>query len=199
VGVGGSIGEHHGTPAAPQLPRVATWSGLPYFAFRSDGTATGTAVANGQTRRLVPQASWHAGPLGAYAEYVLTSDEVAGHSLRGEGWSVVASIVPTGEPSVPLHYVIPTHDFDLSKGELGAVELTASVGSLRMDAGPAAIEVSPVAASRLTRAVAGGVNWYPNLGVRVMVDVSHTEFSPYPGLATPPDETVLVARLQVVL
>ncbi len=47
--------------------------------------------------------------------------------------------------------------------------------------------------------VAAGLNWYPNLGVRVMLDGEHTSFVPVAGFASLPDETLVVGRFQVVL
>jgi hypothetical protein len=199
LGVGVIGGVHHGTPGAPQLPKLNTWGGLTYFAYRNDGSAAGSAVAAGASLRLVPQMSWHGGPVSAYAEYVRASDDVSGGQVHADAWEVVASTVLTGEDSVPLHYVIPAHDFDANQGRLGAVELTVSVGSLRIDAGRAANQVSRTAATRLARGVACGVNWYPNLGVRAMLDLSRTTLTPFAGAAPLPSETILVARLQVVL
>jgi hypothetical protein len=51
----------------------------------------------------------------------------------------------------------------------------------------------------LTRSVGGAVNWYPNLGVRVMVDAQHTTFEALPGTTPIADETLIVGRFQVVL
>ena len=68
-----------------------------------------------------------------------------------EAQDVVASAVPTGEDLVPLHYVVPTHDFDVTEGHLGAIEVTASVGSLRIDTGAAKNQLSPASATRLAR------------------------------------------------
>ena len=96
-------------------------------------------------------------------------------------------------------YVIPAHDFDASQGRLGAIELTVSAGSLSIDAGRAANQVSRTAATRLGRSGACGVNWYPNLGVRVMLDFSHTTLTPFTRAVSLPSESILVARLQVVL
>jgi phosphate-selective porin OprO/OprP len=199
VGFGMSDGVHAGSVASPQLPKLATWGGIAYLGYKNDGTAAGTALATGHATRFVPQASWHSGPVSAYGEYVRGFDDVAGSRVDYDGLGVVATVVPTGEDSVPLHYVVPRYDFAPAAGHWGALELTATIGGVRVSPGGAAASVSSAAGSRLTRAVGGGINWYPNLGVRVMVDAEHTTFEPLPGTSPIPGETLVVGRFQVVL
>ncbi len=199
VGFGFSDGIHTGSVASPELPRLSTWGGIPYLGYKNDGTASGTALATGHSTRFVPQASWHAGPVSAYAEYVRGFDDVADSRVFYDGLGAVATVVPTGEDSVPLHYVVPRHDFAPAAGYWGALELTATVGGVRVSPGGASAAIAPSTGARLTRALGGGVNWYPNLGVRVMVDAEYTNFQPLLGANAIPDEALIVGRFQVVL
>ncbi len=199
LGIGGADGTHHGTLAAPELPKLSTWGGIGYFGYASSGTAKGTALASGSSARLVPQASWHEGPVSAYGEYVHGFDDVAGSRASYDALGVVATVVPTGEDATPLHYVIPAHNFAPALGHWGALELAATIGGVDVDPGGAVASVSHAAGSRRTRTVGGGINWYPNLGVRVMVDAQRTSFETLPTAAPIPDETLVVGRFQVVL
>jgi hypothetical protein len=193
-GVGGGGGAHHGTSTNPELPILATWGGVKYFAYRSDLLSTGDAY------RFVPQASWHAGPVSAYAEYARTLDHVAGAAVVSSAWGVVATLVLTGEHATPLHYVVPAHNLGVRRGYLGAFELVAGGGALDVrDDGQLATRVDPGAATRGARTASGGINWYPNLGVRVMIDAEHTWFASMAASPTLPAETLLVGRFQVVL
>jgi hypothetical protein len=199
LGVGAADGTHRGSVADPQLPKLSTWDGIAYYGYANSGAASGTALATGASARFVPQASWHEGPVSAYAEYLRGFDDVSGSRVWYDALGVVATVVPTGEDAVPLHYVIPAHDFAPTLGHWGALELVATVGGVAVSPGGALAAVSDAAGSRLTRSVGGAVNWYPNLGVRVMVDAQHTTFEALPGTTPIADETLIVGRFQVVL
>ncbi len=199
LGIGGSFGTHTGTVRSPQLPKLSTWGGITYFGFANSGAANGTALATGTSARLVPQASWHEGPVSAYGEYVHGFDDVAGARVTHDALGAVATVVLTGEDALPLHYVVPAHELSPARGTWGALELAATLGGLDVSPGGAAGSVAHATGSRRTRTVGGGINWYPNLGVRVMVDAQHTAFEALPGTAPIPDETLLVGRFQVVL
>jgi hypothetical protein len=132
-----------------------------------------TVVSTGLTYRLVPQISWHAGPYAAYGEFAFTSDEANGLRVASSAWSAVATAVLTGESALPLHYVIPRHALDLRAGHPGAIEIAMGVGSLDIrDDGQLATLVDPNAAMRGARLYTG-VNWYPVVNVRAMVDIEH--------------------------
>jgi len=52
LGAGGTIGEEHGTAAASALASYRTPGQNVFFAYRSDGTAAGTSVADGRRWRI---------------------------------------------------------------------------------------------------------------------------------------------------
>jgi hypothetical protein len=133
----------------------------------------------------------------AYAEYARTVDRAAGQEIRAQAWSAVVAVVATGEDSVPLHYVVPRHNLDFHQCWFGAVEIVGSAGRLYVDA-PSSL-VSPVAAARRVESYAGGLNWYPTMAVRVMLDVEFTRLFSLPQLASAADELLFVGRLQLVL
>jgi phosphate-selective porin len=200
LGVGASGGSHSGTQANPELPQLSTWAGQAYFGYRTGTAAGSSVVASGDTYRLVPQASWHAGPVSAYAELARTEDHASSALVVSTAWAAVVTAVVTGEGALPLHYVVPAHDFSLRAGHAGAFELVASGGSLDVrDEGQLTARISPTSAMRTARTYAVGLNWYPNLGVRVMLDAERTTFVAPSPFAALPDETLLVGRFQVVV
>ena len=79
VGVGGAVGEEHGTPTASALTTYKTPGQNTFFSYRNDATAAGSAVANGRRWRVSPQAYWHYGPVGLLGEWV---EVVAGGDPR---------------------------------------------------------------------------------------------------------------------
>jgi phosphate-selective porin len=194
VGVGGSGGSHRGTATSPQVLSLSTWGGVRYFGYQSG------VVSTGDTLRLVPQASWHSGPVSVYGELARTYDHVAGAGVTSSAWGAVATAVLTGERAAPLHAVVPARNLDLSRGHLGALELVAGGGALDvLDQGQLAARVDPKAAMRGGRMMAWGINWYPNASLRITVDLEHTWFVPLASLPALSYETLLVGRLQVVL
>jgi phosphate-selective porin len=199
-GAGGSDGTHHGTATNPELPQLVSWSGHAYFAYRT-GTAPGTTVVStGETYRVVPQVSWHAGPLSAYAELAFTRDHADGALVTSTAWGTVVTAVLTGENALPLHYVVPAHNFSTRTGYIGALEVVAGGGALDVrDDGQLAARLAANAAMRAARTYELGLNWYPNLGVRVMLDAERTRFLPIATVPSFPDENLIVGRFQVVL
>jgi phosphate-selective porin OprO/OprP len=200
LGFGASAGAHSGAQANPELPAFGTWAGRTYFAYRT-GTAAGSSiVCTGETYRMVPQVSWHAGPVSAYVELARTQDHAGGAVVTTDAGSAVLTLVLTGERSIPLHYAIPAENLDFSRGYAGAFELVAGGGALEVrDDGQLASRVAPTAAMKGATTIAGGLNWYPNLGVRVMLDGEHTSFTPVAGFSALRDENLIVGRFQVVL
>jgi phosphate-selective porin len=177
-----------------------SWGGHAYLSYRVGSTPETTIVATAQTYRLVPQVSWHAGSFSAYTELARTIDHAGGALIVSTAWAVVLTAVLTGERALPLHYVVPDHNFSARSGHIGALEIVAGGGVLNVhDNGELATRLSPAAAMHAARMLTLGLNWYPNLGVRVMVDVERTTFSPIATALTFPDETLIVCRFQVVL
>jgi phosphate-selective porin len=200
IGVGASAGRHLGTLANPELPRLTTWGGRTYFAYRVGTTVDTTVVATGPTYRVVPQASWHSGPVSVYAEAARTVDHVGGARVVSTAWSAVATAVLTGEPAIPLHYVVPSHDLDFEGGSPGAFELVVGAGAIDIDdEGQLGMLVDPNSAMRAARTISGGINWYPSINVRAMLDLEHTTFTAISSVPTAPAETLLVGRFQLVL
>jgi phosphate-selective porin OprO and OprP len=197
VGFGASTGEHRGVTSAPNLPILRTYGNQVFFSYRAD--TSGTALADGRVTRLVPHATWAWGPVAAYADYVHVIDHVAGATVWTDGWSVIPSIVLTGENASPLSFIMPKHPFDLAKHQLGTILITGGVGSIRVSDDAFAGAANPEAAMQRATVCGGGVNWYPFAGIAVLVDYGYMRFTPYGGYPARPTEQTMIARLEMAM
>ena len=157
------VGASRGTQTGA-LPTLRTSIGQAYFAY-----ATGTA-ADGDRSRITPAVFIYSGRLGAFAEYVRSSAEVARNGARTaiahQAWGVTGSYVLTGEPTSDRG-VRPRQPFDPAAGHWGALQVVARYGELTVDddlfdAGLAAANASPRA-----RQLTVGANWYPHTYIKV--------------------------------
>jgi len=203
LGVAGSAGNQSGTAAAPNLPAYKTGGQANFFAFRSDATAAGTAVAAGRHTRLSPQLYWYAGPFGLLAEYVESRQRVARAATSGniaadvkaDAWQVALSYVLGGRAS--YRGALPDHPFDPAAHRFGAVELAARYNVLAVGDEAFPLFANPASSARRAAAWAVGANWYLNRGVKWMLDYEQTTFRGGAASGNRPDEKALLGRLQV--
>lgn len=185
--IGGSVGTQAGA-----LPSFRTSVGQVYFAY-----AAGTA-ASGDRRRVTPAVFYYHKSLGAFAEYMRTTQEVSragnGYDVTNDGWDITGSYVLTGEPASDRG-VHPAHPFDPSTGQWGALQLVARYSELHID--PVTFEhgLAASGASGKAAAFAVGANWYPVTVMKYYVMFEHTNFSG--GASSRVDEDVLVFRVQL--
>ena len=192
-GLGFQIGGSVGSQAGP-LPSFRTSVGQVYFAY-----ATGTAAA-GDRRRVTPAVFYYYKSLGAFAEYMRTTQEVSrtgkNYDLTNDGWDVTGSYVLTGEPTSDRG-VRPAHPFDPSAGQWGALQIVARYSELQFD--PVTFEhgLAASAASGKAAAFAVGANWYPATVMKYYVMLERTKFSD--GASARPAEHILIFRVQLSL
>lgn len=156
------------------LPTLRTTAQAAYFQFASGTTADGNRF------RLAPQASFTAGPVAGFAEYVLNDQAVvrggADDKVRLSAWTVTGAWLLTGEKA-SLGAITPKRSFDPQKGGRGAWELKARVSAF--DAEDAVFDggyADPTRAARKALAVGVGLNWYLTRNVRTMFDYERTTF-----------------------
>src|SRR5260370_19852545 len=113
-------------------------------------------------------------------------------------WSVIPTLVLTGERASPLSFIVPARPFDLGKGHLGAVELVAGIGNLRVGSSAFPGVANPASAMQGFRVYGLGLNRLPLTGMAVLINYGHQGFTAASGAPDPPNEDTLVARLQVV-
>lgn len=208
-GFGGSYGRRQGSPAVPLTGTLRTLGGRPYFATLADAAnpAAGTVFANtvyakGKVVRLVPQLAYTAGPVSLYGEYIRLTEELnkggERRALTHQSAHGVLAVVLTGEDAVLLDIVSPKRPFDLSRGQLGALELTAHAEYVKLDDDSFPVFASAARSAASASAFGGGINWIVNDLIRFMVDYEHTTFTAPAGAKKLKPENLLGARLQAL-
>lgn len=203
VGVAFSAGRTSGTTTATGLPSYRSAGNQTFFSYRSDSTAAGTAIADGTRRRIAPQASLYAGPLGLIAEWTRSEQEVARGTARAtlanEGWQVALAWVATGE-RMSERGVAPRRPFALGKGH-GALALAARAGMLTVDSGAFPLFADPTRAAHRAVNLGASANWILNRNVKLVLDVERTAFDGGDKLGTTAvdreTEQVLLGRIQL--
>ena len=200
VGAGGTVGEEHGTATAAALASYRTPGQNVFFAYRSDGTAAGTAVANGHRWRISPQAYWHIGPLGLLGEWIKSSQVVTRGAttttIGAKAWQAAGSFALTGEAE-SYTGLRPKKPVD-QKGGIGAIELVARYSELQVGDEAFPTFADPARSARKAKEWAVGLNWYPERRIKIAVNYGKTSFEG--GAAAGgdrEDEKALLSRFQV--
>ena len=210
LGFGGAttFGDKDANIGQPDTPQWKTQAQTTIFQFKVGPTDTlaDTVVADGYAWRATAQGYWYAGPLGALAEYVRTSEafELAEHHTRvvADSWQAVGQWVITGDDAT-YNSVTPRHPFDPHTGDLGAFDVVARVGELRLvdDAAFAAKIADPTKSIEKAWSAGAGLDWFANKAFRAVVDLERTWFTlgAKTGTATSdrPTETSIIARAQL--
>lgn len=200
LGVAGTWGNQEGSVSSQNLPSFKTAGQQTFFRYRSDGTATGTVIADNARFRVSPQGYYYWGPVGLLWEYVLSSQEVkkgtTSERLENKAWQVAASYVLTGDDA-SYKGVKPKRPFDPRNGAWGALELAARYSELRVDKDAFPIFADPKKAAQKARAWAVGVNWHLNNNVKFVVNYEQTGFDGGSANGDREDEKVVLSRLQI--
>jgi phosphate-selective porin OprO and OprP len=180
VGVAGSTGIDRGTVLLPALPSYRTSGQQTFFRYRSDGTAPNTTFADGNRRRLIPQAYLYTGPLGLLGEYAISWQDVrrvaTTTDLEHTAWQITGSFFVTGEKA-SFKSAAPKHPFDPTSHSFGALEFAARYSELSVDDAAFPVYANPAASARKAKAWAVGANWYLARAIKVVVDYEHTTFT----------------------
>lgn len=199
LGVGASYGAHTGTPEAPGLSVLRTYGGQTFFSWANDKTPAGTATASGAILRVVPHATWAFGPVAAYADWVHVEEHVRGAVITSDAYSVVPSVVLTGEAAAPLSYIVPKRPLDLHGG-IGTVLLVLGLGRMQVrDSAFLTGNADPRVAAQTATVYGGGLNWYPVSGLALLASYGHMVFTAYGGAPPRANEDTLIVRFQMVL
>jgi phosphate-selective porin OprO/OprP len=199
AGVAGSTGIERGTALLPALASYRSPGQQTFFRYRSDGTAPNTTFADGNRRRLVPQAYFYTGPLGLLGEYAISWQEVrrvaTTADLKHTAWQVTGSFFVTGEKA-SFKSAAPKHPFDPASHAFGALELVARYSELSIDAAAFPLYANPAASAQKAKAWAVGANWYLARAIKFVVDYEHTTFTGGAAVGDRRSENFLASRVQ---
>lgn len=199
-GVSASQGSQIGTLTATSLPSYRTDGQQTFFSYRSDGTAAGTVISNGDRKRVSPQLYWYGSRFGLLSEYTVSSQEVRrgaiAADLDNKAWQVAGSwVLAGGSPS--YRGVAPKKTFDPKAKTWGAFELVGRYSELDVDDDAFPLFANPASSASSAKALSVGLNWYLNRSVRFMLDFAQTRFEGGAASGDRPDEKVLFSRFQV--
>lgn len=200
-GLAASTGKQEGTLAAPSLPTFRSAGQQAFFSYRSDATAAGTTVADGERTRLAPQLTFTSGPFGLLAEDVRSTQEVrrgtTGAKLTHQARQLTLSWVLAGGGKASYKGVTPKKVFDPKAKTWGAFELVARGGELELDSDTFPFFANPASSAEKASEIGIGFNWYLSKGVRVLVDYNVTRFEGGAASGDRPEEKALFTRLQL--
>ena len=198
-GVAAITGDQQGTLTSTGLAAYRTPGQQTFFSYRSDGTAAGTVIADGERFRLTPQAHLYRGPFGLLTEYAISRQEVRRGTVAAElentALQVTASWVFGGEPT--YRAVSPKKPFDREAGTWGAFEVAARYNRLELDDDTFPLFANPASAAEAAEAWSLGLNWYLNRNVRIYLDYERTTFEGGAATGDREDESVLFSRFQI--
>jgi phosphate-selective porin OprO/OprP len=199
-GIAGSIGDQFGDAATANLTGGYKSDGQQAFFRYQSGT-----FANGQRKRVNPEAYWYGTHLGVTGEYVASSQEIrrvttstATATVTNHAWQIGASYVLTGErPS--FNGLKPRKPFDPKNKTWGALEVVGRYAIFRADDEAFTQGFASLAsAAKRARSWTGGLNWYLNDNVRVSSDYVVTSYTGgAAGNNDRPTEKALLSRVQL--
>ncbi len=198
IGVAGSLGRHKGAAGLPS-------------GYKTDGQQTffkysSSAVADGQSWRLSPQAYYAGGPFSALGEYVVSAVNArptatgATAELRHRAWQIAAGWVVTGE-GAGYSGVTPRRPFSWTDRRWGAWQIVARHARLRLDRRTFPDFASSTGSAQGTTTMGLGVNWYLSASARTSLDWFWTRFdlpaASSSSLVLQQDENVVISRFQL--
>lgn len=200
VGVAGSFGTQQGSVSSPALPSYKTPAQQTYLSYRSDGTAAGTAIANGKRTRISPQGYYYAGPLGFFGEYAISHQQMARGTttkkLKNEAWQVAASYVLTGQKVSYRGVTIPK-PFEPKDNNWGVFELAARYNKLKVDKNAFPIFADLTRSAQTATAWAVGLNWYLNKNAKFTLNYEQTTFAGGASTGDRQQEKIIFSRFQL--
>ena len=200
-GLAATTGSQDGTLAATGLAAYRSASQQPFFAWRTGATLPLTVVAAGDRTRLSPQAWFYAGPFGLLAEYVRSEQDVrldaTDASIASDAWSATVTWLISGEKA-SYRSPSPRRPVEAKSGGIGAWEIAARFGQLKVDDDAFPIFANPDVSSSEATEAAIGLNVYLNRNVKFVLDFHHTTFvGGAAGGADRPSENAVITRAQV--
>ncbi len=200
-GAAATYGNMYGTYAEPDVPTFKTQGQTTFFAYKVGTSAMDTVIADGLHWRATAQTGWYDGPVGAFAEYVRSVQNVAlgnAHErVVADASQAVVQWVLTGEDA-SYGGVTPSRPLDPQKGQWGAFDIAARVGELQVVDGSLfeAGFADPTKSARRARSAGVGADWFANRNFRFVVDFERTWFEYM--ATTHVGENSLVGRFQTV-
>lgn len=188
VQVGGSMGRQVGP-----LPVFRTSVGQAYFAYAAN------AAASGVRHRVSPAVFYYYKSLGAFAEYMRSTQPVTRTDVQTDvtnhAWEITGSVVLTGEAASDRG-VRPKTNFDPANGNWGALQVLGRYTALSVDRRAFAASLTAAGASREAKSFTIAANWYPTAYIKYYATFERTVFDGNAN-GSRPAENVILFRTQL--
>lgn len=199
IGLGASVGDQTGSTGAPTLPAFRSAGNQTWFSYLGDGSAAGTAVADGERRRLAPQLYLHSGPWFLLAEWTESRQQVrrdvASAELAHRAWQVSGSWALTGERVTERGFT-PRRPWERGGGR-GGLLLSARYGELELDPDTFPTFADPSRAASSATNFGISLGWALHRSVKLVLDGEQTTFERGAAGGDRETERVLLARAQL--
>jgi phosphate-selective porin OprO and OprP len=187
VGIASTRGLQNGA-----LPSFKTPAQQTFFAYASG------AAADGMRTRVAPAAFVYYKSVGAFGEYVRSSQGVTKgtnhQDIANSAWEVTGLLVATGEKATDRG-VMPRKPFDLANRQWGALQVAARYATLQIDSHAFALGLAGNGSSRTAKAAGVDATWYPSAAVKYVLSYERTVFDDSANGPRKPEHAV-VFRLQ---
>jgi phosphate-selective porin OprO/OprP len=200
-GISGTSGANVGTPSATGLAPYRSPGQATIFAYRSDGQAAGTVVADGSRLRWSPQGHWSYARFGAYAEYVESKQDIrlASNRLEHESraWQVTGTFYLTNDSYAQRGFA-PKRPFGVDGG-WGSLALDGRYEKLNVEGSAFPTFANPATSVSDAETWGAGLTWVLNRNVKLVADYQKTQFeggAPTAAGGDREDENVVLCRTQ---
>jgi phosphate-selective porin OprO/OprP len=160
-----------------------------------------TATANGTRTHVSPAASFYYKAIGAFAEYIRSTQAVSKGIVTGDithtAWEVTGFVVATGEHTSDRG-VTPRRRFDPAQGTWGALQLAARYASLSVDPLAFSRGLMATGSSRTAKAAGVDATWFTSSYVKYVLSYERTLFDDNPDGPRKPEHAIIF-RLQFAL
>jgi phosphate-selective porin OprO/OprP len=198
-GIGASVGDQTGSTSAPTLPSFRTAGNQTFFSYLADGTAAGTALADGERLRLAPQLYLHSGPWYLLAEWTESRQEIRRDAARAElahrAWQLAGSWAVTGERVTERGFA-PRRPWERGGGR-GGLLLSVRYGELELDPDTFPTFADPSRSAAAAANLGVSLGWALHRSVKLVLDGEQTTFEGGAAGGDRETERALLARAQV--
>ncbi len=175
------------------MPSFRTSVGQTYFSYATGATAAGTRT------RISPAAFYFYKPFAVFAEYMLSTQDVARagvtRPIANHAMEITTALYLTGEPG-GIGVTRPKKPFDPSAGQWGALQVLARFSHLEVDGDVFLNGLAAAGASGRADQWTGALNWYPTAFTKWYVTYERTTFDKA-AAGSRPIENVILFRAQL--
>jgi phosphate-selective porin OprO/OprP len=186
--LGASVGDQSGS-----VPIFRTSIGQAFFSYLTGVTADGNRT------RFSPAVFYYYRSLGAYAEYMQSSQRLSRNNistpLTHTAWNLTGSYLLTGE-AASSGITRPLHPLDPEAGSWGALQIVLRYAAVNLDDDVFTFGLSGTGASGQATQFSAGMNWYPASIFKYYLSYERIDFDDR-AVDPRPTEHIILFRVQL--